>query len=133
MTCRQLEPHIVDFARMTARPADGRVEDRIAAHLLDCPTCAGLFERERMMSAALRRLASVVEEPAPNPRQEHALLVMFDTAARPKPSGAHAPVWTTLAVGGLMLGTFLTLMVGTPLTGHRASAPNLHGGPVPAG
>jgi hypothetical protein len=133
MTCRQLEPSIVDFARMVARPTDGRAEDvRIAAHLLECPTCAGLFERERTMSAALRRLASVVEGPAPNPRQEDALLVRFDTAAARTPPRGHRPIWTTFAAAGLMLATVLTLMLRTLLTWHSAGVPNLSAGHVPA-
>src|SRR4051812_18361378 len=106
MTCRQLEPYIVDFARMAIRPADGRLEEmRIAQHLLECSTCAGLLERERTMSAALRRLASLAEAPLPDPQQERALLAMFDESCTTRaPSHMRAPLWASVAVAGLALG-----------------------------
>ena len=54
MSCHQIEPHIVDMARGLTSDQDAQ----LARHILGCPSCAGLFERERVMSAALRRLAN---------------------------------------------------------------------------
>ena len=49
MSCHQIEPHIVDMARGLTSDQDAQ----LARHILGCPSCAGLLEQERAMSAAL--------------------------------------------------------------------------------
>ena len=111
MSCN-IEPFIIDFARGT--PSDQAREDALQRHLLGCPICAGLFERERVMSAALRRLAESLDEPAPNPHQEEALLAVIDQArARPRPHG-QALLWVSATTAAVLLGAVTTLFVRLP-------------------
>jgi hypothetical protein len=58
------------------------------------------------MSAALRRLASDLKEPAGDPQREQALLALFDRSRHR--SRAHAPVWTWLAAAALAFAAVLT-------------------------
>jgi hypothetical protein len=84
MTCRQLRPYIVDFARGAGDGA--AVEPHIVGHLRGCRDCAALLERERILSAALFRVATAVTVPPAAPERERALLEGFDRAradARP--------------------------------------------------
>src|SRR5438093_6347046 len=68
MSCHQIEPHIVDFARGVM--GDEAREAQLASHVLGCPSCAGLLEQERAMSAALCRLAKDLNVPADDPARE---------------------------------------------------------------
>jgi hypothetical protein len=92
MTCHQLEPYIVDLARerVTASAEAG-------THLRACETCAALLERERALTAGLRRLKEDLREPSHG--GEAALLAAFDTAwaARRPRWGVRLPVATGLA------------------------------------
>jgi hypothetical protein len=109
MSCHRIEPHIVDLARGVTSDRDAR----LARHVLGCPICAGRLEQERAMSAALRRLARDLKEPADDPQREQTLLAMFDQVrSRPR---AHAPIWTWLAAAGLAFAAVLTW--------HLAGAP----------
>jgi hypothetical protein len=109
MSCPRIEPHIVDLARGVTSDRDAQ----LARHVLGCPICAGRLEQERAMSAALRRLADDLKEPADDPQREHTLLAMFDRAwSRQR---AHAPIWTWLAAAGLACAAVLTW--------HLAGAP----------
>ena len=65
------------------------------------------------MSAALRRLARDLKEPADDPQREQTLLARFDEAR--SRSRAHVPVWTWLAAAGLAFAAVLTW--------HLAGAP----------
>ena len=81
MTCRQLNPDAIDFARGIA--LDRRREETVADHVRSCASCAALVARERAMSAALRQLAS--EEPV-SPRSDvqlGRLLAIFDAPRQP--------------------------------------------------
>ena len=109
MSCHQIEPHIVDLARGVTSDQDAQ----LARHVLGCPICAGRLEQERAMSAALRRLAGDLKEPADDPQREQTLLAMFDQA-RPR-SRPHAPVWTWVAAAALAFAAALTW--------HLAGAP----------
>jgi len=110
MSCHQIETHIVDFARGVTSDQDAQ----LARHVLWCPSCAGRLEQERAMSAALRRLASDLKEPADDPQREQALLAMFDRGRHR--SHVHAPVWTWLAAAGMAFAAVLTW--------HLAGAPS---------
>ena len=73
------------------------------------------------MSAALRRLAGDLKEPADDPQREQTLLAMFDQVrSRPR---VHAPVWTWLAAAGLAFAAVLTW--------HLAGAPRAPGSGTP--
>ena len=117
MSCHQIEPHIVDLARGVTSDQDAQ----LARHVLGCPICAGRLEQERAMSAALRRLAGDLKEPADDPQREQTLLAMFDQA-RPR-SRAHAPVWTWVAAAALAFAAVLTW--------HLAGAPGARRGGTP--
>jgi hypothetical protein len=116
MSCHQIEPHIVDMARGVTSDRDAQ----LARHILGCPSCAGLLEQERVMSAALRRLAKDLKEPAADPQREQALLAIFDQG-RPR-WHAHAPVWTWFAAAGLLFAAVLTWHLAAPSV-PRISAP----------
>lgn len=104
MSCHTIEPHIVDLARGVTSDQDAQ----LARHVLGCPSCAGRLEQERAMSAALRRLADDLEEPAADPQRELALLALFDQAvSRPRPQ-AHAPAWAWIAAAVLAFAAVLT-------------------------
>jgi len=118
MSCHQIEPHIVDMARGLTSDRDAQ----LARHILGCPSCAGLLEQERVMSAALRRLAKDFEEPAADPQREQALLAMFDQGRHR--SHVHAPVWTWLAAAGLAFAAVLTWhLAGAPRAPRIGSPP----------
>lgn len=103
MTCRQLRPYVVDCARGGLETA---VESRVARHVRGCPDCRALLERERIMSAALRRMADQIRVPAVAPDREEALLTLFDEAGA-KPRRSRLPVW----LGTLSLAAVLLIVV----------------------
>jgi hypothetical protein len=119
MSCHRIEPHIIDMARGVTSNQDAQ----LARHILGCPSCAGLLERERMMSAALRRLSTDLKEPAANPEREQALLSMFDQAATRPGSRVHARAWTSLAAAGLAGAAVLTWHLAGALSAPRISTP----------
>src|SRR5204862_4723421 len=117
MSCHRIEPHIVRLARGVTSDQDAR----LARHVLGCPICAGRFEQERAMSAALRRLACDLKEPADDPQREQALLAMFDQArSRPR---VHTPVWTWLAAAGLAFAAWLTWHLAVAPGARRIGTP----------
>ena len=119
MSCHQIEPHIVDLARGVTSDQDAR----LARHILGCPSCAGLLEQERAMSAALRRLAKDLKDPDDDPQREQALLAMFDQAnVRPR-SHAHAPLCTGFAAAGLAFAAVLTWHLAWAPSVPRVSTP----------
>jgi hypothetical protein len=117
MSCHQIEPHIVDLARGVTSDQDAQ----LAHHVLGCPSCAGRLEQERAMSAALRRLANDLKDPADDPQRERALLASFDRDWH-RPHG-HAPVWTRLAAAGLAFAAALTWHLAGPPRSPRTSTP----------
>jgi anti-sigma factor RsiW len=90
MTCRQLKFDVIDFARGAA--LDPAREAAVERHLRACPPCGALVDRQRAMSAALRRLASEQKVPALNPGQLNRLLA---AVGRPRERSRRA----TIAVG----------------------------------
>jgi hypothetical protein len=117
MSCHQIEPHIVDLARGVT--SDETLEARLARHVLGCPSCAGRLEQERAMSAALRRLAKDLEEPAAEPQDEQALLAVFDRAVARRSSRHNAPVWTWLAAASVAFAAVLAWQLSRPSTAPR--------------
>jgi hypothetical protein len=103
---------IIDFARGATN--DQIREDALNRHLLGCPSCTGLIERERAMSAALRRLAESIDGPPPNPAQEEALLAIFDQTRQGAAPHAHAPLWMGAIAATVLLGAAATLFVRLP-------------------
>ena len=106
MTCRQLTPDVIDFARGIAldQPRDAVV----AEHIRSCATCAALAERERAMSAALRLVARDEHVPEQNDVRLGRLLAIFD-APRQARSRVKLVVELSLAasvliVAGLSVG-----------------------------
>ena len=107
MTC-PLTSDVMDFAR--GAPLDRAREGAVTAHLRTCTSCAALAERERALSAALRRLAADVH-PEPTRVDEirlGRLLARFD-APRPRVRRATVVVAVPLAASlliaaGLYLG-----------------------------
>ena len=89
MTCRQFRPYVVDSARGAIDAA--AVESQVARHVRGCPDCRALLERERILSAGLRRLAGEIQVPPVGAEQERALLELFDQTA-PKPERG-VPLW----------------------------------------
>ena len=112
MSCHDIEPLIIDFAR--GATSDRVREDALNRHLLGCPSCTGLIERERAMSAALRRLAGSIDGPPPNPAQAEALLAIFDQTRAGSVPHAHAPLWMGAIAATVILGTVATLFVRLP-------------------
>jgi hypothetical protein len=112
MSCHDIEPLIIDFAR--GATSDRVREDALNRHLLGCPSCTGLIERERAMSAALRRLAESIDGPPPNPPQEEALLAIFDQTRAGSPTHAHAPLWMGAIAATVILGAAAALFVRLP-------------------
>jgi hypothetical protein len=117
MSCHQIEPHIIDFARGATSEQDAE----LARHVLGCPRCAGRLEQERAMSSALRRLAGDLKGPADDPQREQALLAMFDQGRHR--SHVHAPVWTWLAAAGLASAAVLTWQLMGPPSAPRIGTP----------
>jgi hypothetical protein len=123
MSCPRIEPFIVDMARGVTDDQDAQ----LARHILGCPGCAGLFEQERVMSAALRRLANDLREPAADPMREQALLAKFDQAvARPRPH-RRAGVWTWTAAASVAVAGMLTWQLA-----RKPSVPRIGTPPIAA-
>ena len=106
MTCRQWTPDVIDFARGVALHRSR--ETAVAEHLRSCASCAALADRERAMSAALKRLAADEIVPPPNDVRLGRLLAAFD-APRPAASRVKLVVELSLAatvliVAGLSVG-----------------------------
>jgi hypothetical protein len=101
MTCREIEPYIVDVARGRLEgPAPGT---EVARHLIACSRCAALLENERTMSAALRRLAKEAEELSQGPSGEAALLAAFDAAWAPPRGRVRVQTWVSAAAAALLV------------------------------
>ena len=112
MTCRRLNADLIDSARGLA--LDPAREAEVGAHLRSCASCAALFERQRAMSVALRRLASEPNEPVLNPGRLSRLLAAFDP---PRPRSRRA----TIAVG---LSLAASVVIVTSLSvGWKGDAP----------
>jgi hypothetical protein len=114
MTCHQLQPYIIELARDRANPSAA-----VDGHLRTCDACAAFFDRERTLSAGLRRLAHDLEEPQD---REAALLAAFD-AVWQKPASARWPV-----VSGLAAAITIALVL-TGRTGNAPSAPEISAAP----
>ena len=100
MICHQFEPYIVDLARdRAAANAD------VDKHLRACEECTALFERERTLSAGLRRLVQDVGE---SQDHEAALLMAFDAARTRRPSPVRMPIATGLAAAAVVFALVLT-------------------------
>jgi anti-sigma factor RsiW len=106
MTCRQLTPDVIDFARGIA--LNRSREAAVADHMRSCASCAALAERERAMSAALRLVAREEHVPEQNDVRLGRLLAIFDA---PKPARSRVKValeWSlaasVLIVAGLAAG-----------------------------
>ena len=112
MTCRQLTPDVIDFARGIA--LDRSSEAAVEEHLRSCAACAALAERERAMSAALRRLAADERVSPPSDVRLGRLLAIFDA---PRPRSRR----TTVSVG-LSLAASVLIVVGLSV-GWRSDAP----------
>ena len=97
MTCRQLRPYIVDFARGASDAI--AVEPQISRHLRGCLDCRALLERERILSAALRRAAGDVLVPAATVERERALLAQFDRVSVPDHGGLRLTRWRWAPAG----------------------------------
>jgi len=100
MNC-PLTADVIDFAR--GAPLDRGREDAVAAHLPTCASCAALAERERTLSAALRRLATETRtEPTRiNEIRLGRLLAHFD-APRPRIRRAAVGIAVSLAASLLI-------------------------------
>jgi hypothetical protein len=104
MSCRHLEPLIVDLARGVATGQDAQ----LVQHVRRCPRCAGRLEQERVMSAALARLAADLADPPLDPEREPALLARFDTwCSRPSPHTQRAG-WAPLVAAGVAIAAVLS-------------------------
>lgn len=116
MTCHQFQPYIVDLARDRAGPSA-----EVEKHLRACADCSALLERERTLSAGLRRLALDLEDPAND--HEPALLAAFDAAWTRSRPASRMPLGAGLAAAAMMFAALLTWRVGT--TPGRPVAPAL--------
>ena len=129
MTCRQLRPYVVDFARGAIDAAV--VESQVARHVRGCHDCRALLERERIMSAALQRAAHEIVVPPADEERERALLTLFDEARAKAPARPRVPFW--LWSPGLVAAVLMVVIVGwrmvlvapaasRTVTEHRAPA-----------
>jgi anti-sigma factor RsiW len=100
MICRQLTPDIIDHARGVA--LDSRQAMAVAGHLASCAACAAMFEHQRAMSRALRRLAGEQPVPSADDRKLRTLLSAFD-APRPAASRIRLAVELSLAASVLIV------------------------------
>jgi hypothetical protein len=87
MTCNQVKPDVIDLARGAS--VDSARAAEVSRHVSICPTCAALCDKERALSAGLRRLAGTAVVPPPNVASERWLLAKFDA----KNSANHTPGW----------------------------------------
>jgi hypothetical protein len=121
MSCRQIEPYVVDFARATH---DNSEQMQIAEHVLRCPSCSALLDRERAMSAALKRLAATLATPTHDAGREQALLARFDEAWAQAPAQRNSPLWTRVAAAGLVaLASLIWQLARQPTPPGRDGAP----------
>jgi len=100
MTCRQFTPDIIDHARGLA--LDPRRQAAVADHLAACASCAAMFDHQRSMSRALRRLADEQPVPAAGDVTLQKLLSAFD-APRPAPPRIRLAVELSLAASVLIV------------------------------
>ncbi|HXD72103.1 MAG TPA: hypothetical protein VN628_00130 [Vicinamibacterales bacterium] len=100
MTCRQLTPDIIDHARGLALDPPG--QRAVVDHLASCAACAAMFEHQRAMSRALRRLAGDTPIPAGDDIRLQKVLSAFD-APRPSASRIKLAVELSLAASVLIV------------------------------
>jgi hypothetical protein len=94
MTCNQVKSDVIDLARGAS--VDSACVAEVSRHVRTCPTCAALCDKERALSAALRRLAQTAVVPPPNVASERWLLAKFDT--RNSANRTHRWRWTRPAL-----------------------------------
>src|SRR5262249_61196614 len=78
MTCASMASDLIDLARGLA-PGAERARS-IERHVRECADCAARLDRERALSAEMRRLAEDTLAPPLDPAQESAVLTAFDAA-----------------------------------------------------
>ena len=127
MTCRQLRPYMVDFARGAIDAA--AVEAQIARHVRGCRECTALVERERVMSAALQRVAATMTVPAADPQREAALLEMFESRLVSPAAPATSRWW----LGSLAVAATVLIAVGAWRYVSSGSRVGPHVGPPEGG
>lgn len=132
MTCRSIEPDLVDLARGVVPDAD-----RCAAidrHLRECPRCAARLESERAMSAGLRRLAEDTRAPAVDSERERAVLSAFDAAWAGGPSRPRARGWSRPAAAAALMAlaaTFAWIVARAPVVAPRSAPVSRQDVPLP--
>jgi hypothetical protein len=128
MTCRQLRPYVVDFARGAIDAA--AVESQVARHVRGCPDCRALLERERIMSAALRRMAGDIRVPPATAERENAILTFLDQApaTRRRP---RVPLWLwSPALAAMLFVVVFAVWRSQPVAPSTAGVATTH--PPPA-
>ena len=122
MSCRQLTPNVIDFARGIA--LDRSREAAVLEHIRSCVPCAALVERERAMSAMLRRVADEERVPEQNDVRLGRLLAIFDA---PRPRAGRVKIaleWSLAASVLIVAGLAVGWKGGMPAThGHLAATP----------
>ena len=98
MTCRQLTPDIIDHARGLA--LEPRRQMAVADHLESCASCAAMFEHQRAMSRALRRLADEQPVPPADGIRLQNLLSAFDA---PRPAASRIKLAVELSLAATVL------------------------------
>jgi len=121
MTCSQFRPFIVDLARGAIDAA--AVEADVERHVRGCDDCRRLLERERIMSAALRRVAQV-DVPDVDPERERALLAAFDAAVATTNNRPRYRVWLPATAAVVLLATAVAwkFALGAGTTARRHGA-----------
>jgi anti-sigma factor RsiW len=103
MICRQLKFDAFDFARGV--PLDPSRQAAVESHLRSCASCGALVERQRAVSAALRRLASEQELPALNAGRLQRLLAAMGQPPK-RSRRATVAVGLSLAASVLIVASF---------------------------
>jgi hypothetical protein len=114
MNCSRIASAVVDLARGVALDASDLA--LVRQHLRGCPRCAARLERERTMSALLRRAAEDTSVPPLNARFEAALLTAFDNAQRRRRLPRQRFLYATAAAAVLAVATIT-------LVRHRQPTP----------
>jgi len=133
MTCASIASDLVDLARGLS--PDAERARAIERHVRDCADCAARLDRERALSADMRRLADDTLAPPLDPTQEAAVLAAFDTAQMRSfgrsPKGSRSflkRASAAVCVSGAVAAAIAWMLVRTSTTVARDD-----GGPLPSG
>jgi hypothetical protein len=131
MTCNQVKSDVIDLARGAS--VDSVRAAEVSRHVSTCPTCAALSDKERALSAALRRLAGTAVVPPPTDASERWLLAKFDAMNSANHTHGWRWMWPALSAAAIVcFAVGIWMLTGSTSNRLHETTPMASGAAEPA-